>query len=143
MSDENIGKQFKGIAGNLLLSDASDSLEQMKNIVRPYSDKVFADNMMSDKDQLRHPAIYAHNELYFAGLSLASATNHHNYNDWVDAVPELMKSSARVINAATGLIGDAGKLPLDSDHQAEFKNHFDNFHSKLNDYVNLYGDLER
>jgi hypothetical protein len=143
MSSENMGEQFKGIAGNALLSDASDSLEQMRSIVKPYSDKVFADNMMADKDQLRHPAIYAHNQLHFARMALATAISHHNDNEWVNAVPELMKSSARAINAATGLVGDSGDLPLDGDHQADFIQHFDNFHSKLNDYVGLFGDLER
>jgi len=143
MSKENMGEQFTGIAGNSLLSDAKDSLDQMKSIVKPYSDKVFADSMMADKDQLRHPFIFAHNQLHFASSKLDEAISHHNDNNWIAAVPALTMSSARAINAATGLIGEEGNVPLDGGHQAEFIHHFDRFHSKLNDYVGLFGDLER
>jgi hypothetical protein len=139
MSEENMGEQFKGIAGNSLLSDAKDSIERMQEIVKPYADKVFGEKYMSDKDMLNHPAIVAHNNMYFSHSSIKDAIAYHDTGDWAKAIYPVMKASRHMIDATRGAIN----LPWSNEDRQEFITNFDKFHAKANDYVNLYGDLER
>jgi len=89
MSEENIGEQFKGIAGYDLLGDITRHVEAVRKIVKPHADKAWKDRRENGTMD-PNPAIWSHEELGHIVNWMTEACDSHSKGDWKAAKKNLL-----------------------------------------------------
>lgn len=138
MSEENIGEQFKGIAGNDLIRNSLDNVFNMQNIINKHATQIYSKGL-SEEQLVKDPIILAHHYLYAANSEMQKALDKHNSttnrSNMLQTIPHLVGGHKLAIKAMNHYMN---LYDQDYDDRQSLLGHFESLHKNVGDYMRLY-----